>query len=439
MNSEKHIDVELFRSDEFGNIRAYADDNHEVWFVLTDINHLFKFDGVQYKLKQRKRGKKQTIRLNRYTTQNNLRIVINYDCLCELIKYPNDVNVIDFLHWVNNTIRAHFNVNISKEETNMETKAQNESVKDMTISTEKFSKFNNDIFGELTVIEFTNGELWFIADEVCKKLKIKNTPDALSRLDEDEKNTIVLNYSINIKQSAGNPNRAIINESGLYSLTLSARKDDAKAFKRWVTHEVIPSIRKTGSYSLRSKETATDIIDKELIVSKINAMLPLIDSIAPILQQINDIADNGWRNLTKTSRVTENTHVRAVEDCQIITDTIDRLTHDDYVSQFSLRGEFNQILYTINNLKLTVASDAKSVMENYYPVITTFVRTLTETLSELTLLMNQLKEIINNSHKDNDNYKLLESKYNKLLSQLESMSATYKLTYDSQGLLTTVV
>lgn len=71
-----------------------------------------------------------------------------------------------------------------------------------------------------------------------------NPSQALTRLDEDERNTIILNEGIR-----GNPNATIVNESGLYSLILGSRKPEARAFKRWITHEVIPSIRKTGMYA----------------------------------------------------------------------------------------------------------------------------------------------------------------------------------------------
>jgi prophage antirepressor-like protein len=86
---------------------------------------------------------------------------------------------------------------------------------------------------------------WFAAVDVCRVLEVANVGQALSRLDEDEKNTIILNDG-----NRGNPNTSIISESGLYSLTLSSRKPQAKDFKRWVTREVLPSIRKTGGYSL---------------------------------------------------------------------------------------------------------------------------------------------------------------------------------------------
>jgi anti-repressor protein len=81
------------------------------------------------------------------------------------------------------------------------------------------------------------------AGDVCDILELNS--NAVRRLDEDEKNTLRLTYSI---PTRGNPNVIVINESGLYSLILRSRKPEAKAFKRWVTHEVLPSIRKTGGY-----------------------------------------------------------------------------------------------------------------------------------------------------------------------------------------------
>lgn len=102
--------------------------------------------------------------------------------------------------------------------------------------------FENAEFGEIRVAEI-NGEPWFIAADVCRALEVKNGRDAIARLDEDEKNTVVLTDG-----TPGNPNMAIINEAGLYALVLSSRKPEAKAFKRWVTHEVLPSIRQHGAY-----------------------------------------------------------------------------------------------------------------------------------------------------------------------------------------------
>lgn len=84
-----------------------------------------------------------------------------------------------------------------------------------------------------------NNEPWFVAKDVCDVLEIKNTSDALKRLDNDERARFNLG-----RQGETNT----INEYGLYSLVLASRKPEAKSFKRWVTHEVIPSIRKYGTY-----------------------------------------------------------------------------------------------------------------------------------------------------------------------------------------------
>lgn len=88
-----------------------------------------------------------------------------------------------------------------------------------------------------------NADPWFVAKDVCNVLELSNVGQALARLDDDEKSSITLNDGI-----PGNPNRAIVSESGLYALILASRKPEAKEFKHWVTHEVLPSIRKHGAY-----------------------------------------------------------------------------------------------------------------------------------------------------------------------------------------------
>lgn len=102
--------------------------------------------------------------------------------------------------------------------------------------------FSNPTFGSIRTLNI-DGEPWFVASDVCKALDINNVSMAISRLDDDERNTVSLTEGI-----PGNPNKAIVNEPGLYALVLSSRKPEAKAFKRWITHEVIPSIRKHGGY-----------------------------------------------------------------------------------------------------------------------------------------------------------------------------------------------
>lgn len=87
------------------------------------------------------------------------------------------------------------------------------------------------------------GEPWFVAKDVCDALELSNVSQALTRLDDDEKSSIILNDG-----TPGNPNKAIVSESGLYALILASRKPEAHEFKRWVTHEVLPQVRKHGAY-----------------------------------------------------------------------------------------------------------------------------------------------------------------------------------------------
>lgn len=91
-----------------------------------------------------------------------------------------------------------------------------------------------------------NGEPWFMAADVCRVLELDNVSQALSRLDEDEKYTTLIS---NESAATGQSLAAFVNEPGLYALILGSRKPQAKEFKRWVTHEVIPSIRKYGVYA----------------------------------------------------------------------------------------------------------------------------------------------------------------------------------------------
>ena len=91
-----------------------------------------------------------------------------------------------------------------------------------------------------------DGDPWFVAADVCAALDLGNTTRALERIDADEQ---ALSSIQGIHAGPGNPAVNLINESGLYSLVLGSRKPEAKRFKKWVTSEVLPAIRKTGAYT----------------------------------------------------------------------------------------------------------------------------------------------------------------------------------------------
>ncbi|BCO16296.1 phage antirepressor_gp243 [Bacillus phage vB_BceM_WH1] len=112
----------------------------------------------------------------------------------------------------------------------------------------EFELFNYNDSEVRTCVKDT--QIWFVANDVCKVLEIVNPRTSIQRLDEDEKDV----HSVDTH--GGAQNMAVINESGLYSLVLTSRKPQAKAFKKWITSEVIPALRKDGSYSLKQKTPA---------------------------------------------------------------------------------------------------------------------------------------------------------------------------------------
>ncbi len=127
----------------------------------------------------------------------------------------------------------------------------------------KLQIFKNEEFGEIRSLEINN-EPYFVGSEIANILGYKNTRDAISKhVEEEDRIPDVAFYD-------GSQNRkmTVINESGLYSLIMSSKLPNAKKFKRWVTNEVLPSIRKNGGYIV-GQETLSDdeLIQKALLVA----------------------------------------------------------------------------------------------------------------------------------------------------------------------------
>ena len=120
--------------------------------------------------------------------------------------------------------------------------------------------FTSDSFGAVRTVE-VNGTPFFVGKDVAEILGYSNTRDALARhVDDEDKNTVV------IPDGIGNPNKTVINESGVYSLILSSKLPKAKEFKHWVTSEILPTIRKHGAYmteqTLEQALTSPDFLIK---------------------------------------------------------------------------------------------------------------------------------------------------------------------------------
>jgi prophage antirepressor-like protein len=112
--------------------------------------------------------------------------------------------------------------------------------------------FNHETFGQVRVV-FIDGEPWLVLKDVCDALGVGNTSDVAKRLDDDELTSI--------RSMSGGQNREmyIISESGLYNVILRSDKPNAKEFRRWVTHDVLPEIRKTGTYSVKPADLHTHL------------------------------------------------------------------------------------------------------------------------------------------------------------------------------------
>ena len=139
--------------------------------------------------------------------------------------------------------------------------------------------FRNDDLGSVRTIT-RNGEPWFVANDVCQVLGVYRTQTR--RLDDDEKDVHTMHTP------GGEQKINIINESGLYALILTSRKPQAQAFKRWITHEVIPAIRKTGSYNTMPTVTidrdALGIIIGATVAETLKQIMPLIQKRQPAIE-----------------------------------------------------------------------------------------------------------------------------------------------------------
>lgn len=166
----------------------------------------------------------------------------------------------------------------------------------------QLTNFNHAMFGELPVIIINDIE-WFGATEAAKALSFSRPHDAISNHVESEDSAVHA-----VLTNGGNQNKKFINESGLYSLIIGAAKqgnnkeikENAKKFKRWVTSEVLPSIRKTGSYQIAQPQTHLEVLQ-----GAINQMVEQDKRMNQLEGQVNNISNIvsmsnvGWREKVK--------------------------------------------------------------------------------------------------------------------------------------------
>ena len=179
--------------------------------------------------------------------------------------------------------------------------------------------FENMEFGKLTVME-KDGEFFFIGKEVAEKLGYSNTRDALVRhVDIDDKADVVFHD--------GRQRRSMvsINESGLYSLILSSKLPQAKEFKKWITTEVLPSIRKNGGYiKNQEKMSNEEILANAVLLANhlIAEKEKIIEDLEPKAKYFDELVNNNlltnFRNTAKELHIPQKAFIQFLIDKELI-------------------------------------------------------------------------------------------------------------------------
>lgn len=179
--------------------------------------------------------------------------------------------------------------------------------------------FENMKFGKLTVIE-KDGEFFFLGREIAEKLGYANTNDALARhVDTDDKADVVFH------DGRQRRNMVSINESGLYSLILSSKLPQAKEFKRWVTKDVLPSIRKNGGYIKNQENLSKEEILANAVLLANNLIAEkekVIEDLEPKAKYFDELVDNNlltnFRNTAKELHIPQKVFIQFLIDKELI-------------------------------------------------------------------------------------------------------------------------
>lgn len=179
--------------------------------------------------------------------------------------------------------------------------------------------FENMEFGKLTVME-KDGEFFFIGKEVAEKLGYSNTRDALVRhVDTDDKADVVFH------DGRQRRNMVSINESGLYSLILSSKLPQAKDFKRWITTEVLPSIRKNGGYLKNQEHMSNEEILANAVLLANNLIAEkekIIEDLEPKAKYFDELVNNNlltnFRNTAKELHIPQKVFIQFLIEKELI-------------------------------------------------------------------------------------------------------------------------
>lgn len=229
---------------------------------------------------------------------------------------------------------------------------------------EELQIFNNEEFGNVRSLVIDN-EPWFVGKDVAEALGYKNVRDSLARhIDSDDKRDgVVIHDSMGREQKP-----IIINESGLYSLILSSKLESAKKFKHWVTSEVLPTLRKTGSYA----KVPTD--PRELLMLTIKAHEQTAQRVDVLEEKVSDleksttIDSSQQHTLEKVAKTTAIRTLGGIDSraYQLMSRKIFSNIWRDYKNYFKL-GSYRDTLKTDYE-------NAKNYLESWSPEVNTSLK-----------------------------------------------------------------
>lgn len=190
------------------------------------------------------------------------------------------------------------------------------------------------------------GETLFVASDVCESLSLDNIGQALARIDDQDKDNIIINDAIGRQRKI-----SVINESGLYALIFTSHKEEAKKFKRWVTSEVLPSIRKTGSFG----ESKFNLIPKSV------EMLKSIDAAASIFGL------TGNQKILSVNRATR--EITNVDFQQLLGIELVNDTQEIQLSPTEIGKELGSSAKKVNKLLQEKNLQVKDINNNWVPTL----------------------------------------------------------------------
>lgn len=211
--------------------------------------------------------------------------------------------------------------------------------------------FKNEEFGRIRTIETEESEIWFVARDVCESLGFGNPRQAISSHVDPEDRDVQILDTLGGRQEA-----TVINESGLYSLILGSKLPNAKKFKKWITGEVIPSIRKNGGYIANQESmTPAEIVANALIVAN-NIIADKDRQIENLEAERDSLLDENEELLDKNSKYIEDIENMQpqIDYLELICKSPEILNATQIAAEYGMQpAEFNELLHKLGFIKKT--------------------------------------------------------------------------------------